>query len=71
VLAVKPAEAVVVGDAPHDVLSAKAAGACNIAVTTGKFTDEELVGYRPAFIISGLAELPDLLEREFSGPPPP
>jgi len=70
-LAVKPAEAVVVGDTPQDVLSAKAAGACSIAVTTGKFTDEELAGYRPAFIISGLAELPDLLEREFSGPPPP
>jgi HAD superfamily hydrolase (TIGR01509 family) len=65
-LGVGPGEAVVIGDTPQDVLSAKAAGACSIAVTTGKFTEEELAGYRPTFIIPGLAELPELLEREFS-----
>lgn len=67
-MAVAPTEALVVGDTPQDVLSARAAGACSIAVTTGKFTGEELAEHRPTFIISGLAELPDLLEREFSSP---
>lgn len=63
-LGVQAAETVVVGDTPQDVLSAKAAGACSVAVTTGKFTSAELAEYRPTYIVSALAELPALLERE-------
>ena len=70
-LGVTAAETIVVGDTPQDVLSAKAAGACSIAVTTGKFTREELAEYRPTFIISALADLPRLLEREFASSPAP
>lgn len=70
-LGVPSAETIVVGDTPQDVLSAKAAGACSIAVTTGKFTGEELAEYRPTFIIPALAELPALLEREFASSPAP
>ena len=70
-LGVAAAETIVVGDTPQDVLSAKAAGACSIAVTTGKFTGEELAEYRPTFIIPALTELPGLLQREFASSPAP
>ncbi len=63
-LGASPAETIVVGDTPQDVLSAKAAGACSVAVTTGKFGSQELVEYRPTYIIPSLHELPVLLERE-------
>ncbi len=65
-LGVTPAEAIVIGDTPQDVRSAQAAGACSIAVTTGKFGSEELAQYHPTFVIAGIWELPALLEREFS-----
>lgn len=68
-LGVATAETVVVGDTPQDVLSAKAAGACSVAVTTGKFTGQELAEFRPTFIIPGLSALPTLLEREFASGP--
>jgi HAD superfamily hydrolase (TIGR01509 family) len=70
-LGVAAPETIVVGDTPQDVLSAKAAGALSIAVTTGKFTGEELAEYRPTFILPALAELPGLLEREFASSPAP
>jgi pyrophosphatase PpaX len=66
---VTPGEAIVVGDTPQDVLSAKAAGACSIGVTTGKFGSAELVEFRPIYIIASLRELPGLLEREFAAGP--
>lgn len=65
-LGVTPPQTVVVGDTPQDVLSAKAAGACSVAVTTGKFTSAELAEFRPTHIIRSLSELPPLLEREFT-----
>jgi HAD superfamily hydrolase (TIGR01509 family) len=68
-LGVLPPETIVVGDTPQDVLSAKAAGACSVAVATGKFTSAELAEYRPTYIIAALAELPALLEREVGGKP--
>jgi HAD superfamily hydrolase (TIGR01509 family) len=66
ILGVAATETVVVGDTPQDVLSAKAAGACSVAVTTGKFASAELAEYRPTYIIASLGELPPLLEREFA-----
>lgn len=68
-IGVPAAEAIVVGDTPQDVLSAKAAGACSVAVATGKFASAELAAFQPAYIIASLAELPGLLEREFGGSP--
>jgi pyrophosphatase PpaX len=65
-LGVEPAAAVVVGDTPQDILSAKAAGACSVAVTTGKFDSPELAEFRPTYIIASLSELPRLLDREFA-----
>lgn len=65
-LGVAATEAIVVGDTPQDVMSAKAAGACSIAVTTGKFGSAELAEFRPTYIIGSLRELPGLLEREFA-----
>jgi HAD superfamily hydrolase (TIGR01509 family) len=70
-IGVPAAETVVVGDTPQDVLSAKAAGACSVAVTTGKFGSAELAEFRPTHIIGSLAEFPALLEREFAGSPGP
>jgi HAD superfamily hydrolase (TIGR01509 family) len=70
ILGVQPGETVVIGDTPQDVLSAKAAGACSVAVTTGKFSSEELAEFRPTYIIPALAELPGLLERELPSPAP-
>ena len=64
-LGVEASRTVVVGDTPQDVLSAKAAGACSVAVTTGKFLSAELAEFRPTYIIASLSELPRLLEREF------
>ncbi len=63
-LAVAPAETVVIGDTPQDVLSAQAAGATAVAVAAGKFTAGELAAYRPAFLLGALAELPGLLAHE-------
>jgi pyrophosphatase PpaX len=68
-VSVAAAESIVIGDTPQDVLSAKAAAACSIAVTTGKFSREELAEYRPTFIIAALTELPPMLEREFASSP--
>jgi phosphonatase-like hydrolase len=64
ILGVPAAETVVVGDTPQDVLSARAAGACSIAVTTGKFTRTELAEHHPTHVLAALAELPALLARE-------
>lgn len=63
-LGVTPPETIVVGDTPQDVRSAQAAGAVSVALTTGKFSQEELARHRPAFVLSALSELPALLERE-------
>ena len=60
-LGVTAAEAIVIGDTPQDVKSARAAGALPIAVATGKFSREELAAHRPASVIGALAELPALL----------
>jgi phosphoglycolate phosphatase-like HAD superfamily hydrolase len=62
-------EAVVIGDTPQDVLSATAAGATAVAVATGKFTASELAPHGPRFVLASLAELPELLVREFPGAP--
>lgn len=67
-LGVTAPETVVVGDTPQDVLSARAAGALSVAVTTGKFSAAELAIQGPAHIIPSVAELPALLAREFPAP---
>lgn len=68
-LGVTPHDAVAIGDTPQDVLSARAAGACPVAVATGKFTRDELAAFSPAFVLGSLEELPALLAREFPAGP--
>ena len=57
-LGVSPGEAVVVGDTPQDVKSARAAGAVSVAVATGKFGRDELAAHGPDLVLDALAELP-------------
>lgn len=61
-LGINPKEAVVVGDTEMDIKPCKALGVKVVSVTTGIRTEEELRKYEPDFIISGLKELPELIE---------
>lgn len=58
----KPSECVAVGDTIGDILSAKAAGAHTIAVTTGLFSHDELEREAPDVIISKIEELLQILK---------
>ncbi|MEM4644003.1 MAG: HAD family hydrolase [Candidatus Methanomethylicaceae archaeon] len=64
-LGINPEEAVVVGDTEMDIKPCKALGVKVVSVTTGIRTEEELRKYEPDFIISGLKELPELIESKF------
>jgi len=57
-----PSECVAVGDTIGDVLSAKAAGAHAIAVTTGLFSHDELQRGAPDVVISKIEELLQILK---------
>ena len=63
-LGVQAHQAVFVGDSPHDVEAAKAAGVRVIAVTWGAYTRDELAPARPDTWIERMAEL----RREFGVP---
>jgi phosphoglycolate phosphatase len=65
-IGVPAVEAIVVGDTPQDIRSARAAGALSIGVATGKFSAAELRALGPAHVIGSLEELPALLERELA-----
>jgi len=58
-----PAEAVFVGDSPHDIKAGNAAGVITIAALWGPFTRQTLDPYEPAYFIEKITELPPLLER--------
>ena len=62
-LSYTPAEAVFVGDSPHDIKAGNAAGVITIAALWGPFTRQTLDPYEPAYFIEKITELPPLLER--------
>lgn len=48
---------VYVGDSPHDVAAAKAAGAASIAVSWGVFSEAVLAAGEPDLIVGSVGEL--------------
>ena len=60
-LGVAPADAVFVGDSPHDVASGNAAGVRTIGVLWGPFSRETLAAVRPTRIVETVAELEAVL----------
>jgi phosphonatase-like hydrolase len=50
-----------VGDTPVDIEEGRNAGVWTVAVTTGSQSLETLQAYRPDFLLTSVAELPDLL----------
>lgn len=54
---------VVIGDTPHDVACARAAGAASLAVATGEFTVEELRQAGATIAVRDLADTAAVLER--------
>jgi phosphoglycolate phosphatase len=53
----RPARVTLIGDAPSDIIAAKANGARSIAVATGISTREELLAEGPDLLIQDLTEL--------------
>ncbi|GAB5407730.1 MAG: HAD hydrolase-like protein [Balneolaceae bacterium] len=49
-----PTRFIIIGDTPRDIVCAQSAGMKSIAVTTGKFSSEELSKYNPDLIITSL-----------------
>ena len=60
---VAPDNALVVGDAPYDILMGNAAGTRTCAVTYGNGTRAELEAARPDFVIDDFAQLLDLVKQ--------
>jgi len=52
---------IVIGDSPKDILSAKASGLKNIAVTTGSHSHTELSEYKPDLILREEWQVEDLI----------
>jgi phosphoglycolate phosphatase len=57
-----PSDVIVVGDTPHDVACAKAAGATAVGVATGGFTADELRGCGAAIVFETLGETSKVVE---------
>ncbi|MDA1081168.1 MAG: HAD-IA family hydrolase [Gemmatimonadetes bacterium] len=67
-LGVGPLDAVFIGDSPHDVEAAKAAGVRVIAVTWGAYTREEIAPTEPEAWIERMADLAGLLNGAIERP---
>lgn len=57
----EPQNVIIIGDTPNDILCARAIEARVVAVSTGKFSDEELEKHKPDLLISSLED-PRVLE---------
>jgi phosphoglycolate phosphatase len=55
---VAPADAIIIGDTPHDIACARACGARTIAVATGRYSADQLRANDPDLL------LPDLTDRD-------
>ena len=58
-----PADAMFVGDSPHDMASGNAAGVTTVAALWGPFTRAMLEPTAPNYYLERIAELPTLVER--------
>ena len=61
-LNVTPGEAIVIGDGVMDILAARAAGVPSIAVPTGPFTTDHLLGAEPDYLVGSINDLPTLID---------
>jgi len=59
---IAPADVIVVGDTPHDVACARAAGATAVAVATGGYTADELRACGAAIVFDNLRDTPRVIE---------
>ena len=57
------ADVIVVGDTPHDIACAKAAGATPVAVATGNFNVDELRACGAEIVFETLRDTPQVLDR--------
>lgn len=57
-----PAEAIFVGDSPHDVRAGNAAGVATVAALWGPFAREVLEGVGPTYVIARIADLLPVVE---------
>ena len=62
-LGVDAARALYIGDAPNDVLAARAAGMVDVWAAWGPFTAEELAPFAPTHSVRHPMEIPDLIAR--------
>jgi HAD superfamily hydrolase (TIGR01509 family) len=53
---VQPADVVAVGDSIHDIDAARAVGVRIIAVATGPYTKDQLLGHKPDLLIDSLSD---------------
>ena len=60
-LGVPPAQAVMVGDSPHDIAAGNAAGVTTIGALWGPFTRAQISVARPSHCIADIADLPALV----------
>lgn len=66
-LRLEPTEVVNVGDTPLDVRAGLGAGVTTVGVLTGAGTADQLRCAGAVHVLRSLAELPDFLDRDFSG----
>ncbi len=66
-LGLEPAKVLNVGDTPLDVRAGLGAGVTTVGVLTGAGTADQLRSAGAVHVLGSLAELPDFLDREFSG----
>jgi pyrophosphatase PpaX len=61
-LGVAPAGALYIGDAPNDILAARAAGMIDVWAAWGPFRDSEIAPFTPSYTVQSPAEILALLE---------
>jgi len=64
----EPDKFVIIGDTPRDIECAKSAGMRSVAVTTGKFSGEELSSFEPDMILESLQN-PEMWFEKLVGQP--
>lgn len=58
----RPAEAIFVGDSPHDIAAGNTAGVFTVAALWGPFTRQTLEAAHPSRLIADIRDLPPLVE---------
>ncbi len=58
-------DVMVIGDTPHDVVSAKDNNFISVATTTGGYKEEQLASYNPDYIITNYSELNGVIENHW------